>query len=35
MNLGIIIETNEPEKAWSGVRFVNAFLPHLTRCHRP
>lgn len=24
MKLGIIIETNEPEKAWNGVRFGNA-----------
>ena len=26
MNLGIIIETNEPEKAWNGVRFGNTAL---------
>jgi sulfur relay (sulfurtransferase) complex TusBCD TusD component (DsrE family) len=26
MKLGIIIETNEPEKAWNGVRFGNAAL---------
>jgi sulfur relay (sulfurtransferase) complex TusBCD TusD component (DsrE family) len=26
MRLGIIIETNEPEKAWNGVRFGNAAL---------
>jgi uncharacterized protein involved in oxidation of intracellular sulfur len=26
MNFGIIIETNEPEKAWNGVRFANASL---------
>jgi uncharacterized protein involved in oxidation of intracellular sulfur len=24
MRIGIIIETNEPEKAWNGVRFGNA-----------
>ena len=23
MKIGIIIETNEPEKAWNGVRFAN------------
>lgn len=26
MKFGIIIETNEPEKAWNGVRFANASL---------
>jgi len=26
MNLGIIIETNEPEKAWNGVRFANTSM---------
>ncbi len=26
MNLGILIETNEPEKAWNSVRFANASL---------
>lgn len=26
MRFGIIIETNEPEKAWNGVRFANASL---------
>ncbi|MHB1357845.1 MAG: DsrE/DsrF/TusD sulfur relay family protein [Anaerolineae bacterium] len=26
MKLGIIIETNEPEKAWNGVRFGNSAL---------
>jgi uncharacterized protein involved in oxidation of intracellular sulfur len=26
MNIGIIIETNEPEKAWNGVRFANTAL---------
>lgn len=26
MKIGIIIETNEPEKAWNGVRFGNAAL---------
>lgn len=26
MKLGIIIETNEPEKAWNGVRFANSAL---------
>lgn len=26
MKLGIKIETNEPEKAWNGVRFGNAAL---------
>ncbi len=26
MNIGIVIETNEPEKAWNGVRFGNAAL---------
>ena len=26
MRIGIIIETNEPEKAWNGVRFGNAAL---------
>lgn len=26
MKLGIIIETNEPEKAWNSVRFGNAAL---------
>ena len=26
MNFGILIETNEPEKAWNGVRFANASL---------
>jgi len=26
MNFGIIIETNEPEKAWNGVRFGNTAL---------
>lgn len=24
MKLGVILETNEPEKAWNGVRFANA-----------
>lgn len=26
MKIGIIIETNEPEKAWNGVRFANVAL---------
>ena len=26
MKVGIIIETNEPEKAWNGLRFGNAAL---------
>lgn len=26
MKIGIIIETNEPEKSWNGVRFGNAAL---------
>ena len=26
MKFGIIIETNEPEKAWNGVRFANTSL---------
>jgi tRNA 2-thiouridine synthesizing protein D len=26
MRIGIIIETNEPEKAWNGVRFGNITL---------
>jgi uncharacterized protein involved in oxidation of intracellular sulfur len=26
MKIGIIIETNEPEKAWNGVRFGNTCL---------
>lgn len=26
MRFGILIETNEPEKAWNGVRFANASL---------
>lgn len=26
MKFGIIIETNDPEKAWNGVRFANASL---------
>lgn len=26
MKFGIIIETNEAEKAWNGVRFANASL---------
>jgi uncharacterized protein involved in oxidation of intracellular sulfur len=26
MKIGIIIETNEPEKAWNGVRFGNAAI---------
>ena len=26
MKLGIIIETNNPEQAWNGVRFANAAL---------
>jgi len=26
MKFGIIIETNEPEKAWNGVRFANASM---------
>lgn len=26
MKLGIVIETNEPEKAWNGVRFGNSAL---------
>lgn len=26
MKLGIIIETNDPEQAWNGVRFANAAL---------
>jgi sulfur relay (sulfurtransferase) complex TusBCD TusD component (DsrE family) len=26
LKIGIIIETNEPEKAWNGVRFGNAAL---------
>jgi tRNA 2-thiouridine synthesizing protein D len=26
MKIGVIIETNEPEKAWNGVRFCNAAL---------
>jgi uncharacterized protein involved in oxidation of intracellular sulfur len=26
MRIGILLETNEPEKAWNGVRFANAAL---------
>jgi len=26
MKIGIMIETNEPEKAWNGVRFANTAL---------
>lgn len=26
MNMGIILETNEPEKAWNAFRFANAAL---------
>ncbi len=26
MKIGVIIETNEPEKAWNGVRFCNTAL---------
>lgn len=26
MKIGIIIETNDPEKAWNGVRFANTAL---------
>jgi len=26
MKFGILIETNDPEKAWHGVRFANASL---------
>lgn len=26
MKLGVLIETNEPEKAWNGVRFANTAL---------
>ena len=26
MRIGIVLETNEPEKAWNGVRFANAAL---------
>ena len=26
MKLGIILETNEPEKAWNGIRFANTAL---------
>jgi uncharacterized protein involved in oxidation of intracellular sulfur len=26
MNIGIIIETNEPEKSWNGVRFANTAI---------
>lgn len=26
MKIGIVLETNEPEKAWNGVRFGNAAL---------
>jgi uncharacterized protein involved in oxidation of intracellular sulfur len=26
MKIGILIETNEPEKAWNGVRFANTAL---------
>jgi uncharacterized protein involved in oxidation of intracellular sulfur len=26
MKFGVIIETNEPEKAWNGMRFANASL---------
>lgn len=26
MRIGVIIETNEPEKAWNGVRFCNVAL---------
>ena len=26
MRLGIILETNEPEKAWNGIRFANTAL---------
>ena len=26
MKFGVIIETNEPEKSWNGVRFANATL---------
>ncbi|MBL0210102.1 MAG: DsrE family protein [Holophagaceae bacterium] len=26
MNIGIILETNEPEKAWNAVRFANTAL---------
>jgi uncharacterized protein involved in oxidation of intracellular sulfur len=26
MKIGIILETNEPEKAWNGIRFANTAL---------
>jgi sulfur relay (sulfurtransferase) complex TusBCD TusD component (DsrE family) len=26
MRIGIVLETNEPEKAWNGLRFANAAL---------
>jgi uncharacterized protein involved in oxidation of intracellular sulfur len=26
MRIGIVLETNEPEKAWNGVRLANAAL---------
>lgn len=29
MKIGIIIETNDPEKVWNGVRFGNAALKQL------
>ena len=28
MNIGIIIETNDPEKSWNAVRFGNTALAH-------
>ena len=26
MKIGIIVETNEPEKAWNGIRFANTAI---------
>lgn len=31
MKIGIIIETNDPEKAWNGVRFANTALKKVMR----
>lgn len=28
MKIGILLETNEPEKAWNGVRFANTAVKH-------
>ena len=33
MKIGVIIETNNPEKAWNGIRFANTALKQKHEVH--